>query len=74
MRKKPKKLKRKLKTKEKKLKTLGKNSMSRRIAPLLTYQVMLKKMPDVCMHISVAQNKEYLYCYIQCELYLAQVT
>ena len=40
------KLKRNLKTQEKKLKTQGKNSMSRRIAPLLTSQVMLKK-PDL---------------------------
>ena len=38
-----KKLKRKLKTQEKKLKTQGQKSISRRIAPLLTSQVMLKK-------------------------------
>ena len=31
----------------KKLKTQGKNSMSRRIAPLLTSQVMLKKKPEL---------------------------
>ena len=37
------KLKEKTQNSRKKLKTQGKNSMSRRIAPLLTSQVMLKK-------------------------------
>ena len=40
----------------KKLKTQGKNSMSRRIAPLLTSQVMLKKSLDGPLEFGLLQN------------------